>query len=558
MKSFFEKNKLVILSLASGLMLFLSWPPFGLAFIAFVAFLPLLRVEMILLENKESNSSLNFFKLAYLAFLVFNLTTTWWIALSTLPGMLVAVTLNSFFMTIPWWLVHVWRRSSSKQGWLPLLFLWLSFEHLHSQWELAWSWLDLGNVFSTIPAFVQWYEYSGVAGGTLWILVVNLLAFSVLKEIFWLRKPHQTSLRNVFEVFKSDRLARKRTTLLFSFFILSMLLPIAFSLTTYWNYKENVMPLEVVIVQPSEDPYHQPNAFEQMAMTETMIELARSSITSQTAFVVSPEVAIPEPLWIHQTQVNNSLLRIQQFLTRNPQIHWVTGVSILELHKPGEKLPFTARQIPNTDKHYTIFNSAIITNHEELLDYYHKSKLVPGIEAIPYVSVLKPLGKVFSLFGGTAKGLGKQDSRTVFKLENGAVIAPVICFESIFGDYMTEYARLGANIVFIMTNDGWWGNTPGYRQHNQYARLRAIELRKPVVRAASTGISSFIDQRGNFLKQTNWNERIAIREKLNLNTELTYFARNGNVIGKTSLFFSALVLLAILVQVVLKRNDKLG
>jgi apolipoprotein N-acyltransferase len=557
-KTLFKNNELLFYSIASGLALVFSWPPFRMPLIALVALVPLLWTEAILLEKRNHNNSLHFFRFAYVTFFVFNLLTTWWIAFSTIPGMVVAVSLNSLFMATPWWLVHLWRRSSAKQGWLPLLFLWLSFEHLHSKWELSWSWLDLGNVFSTTPAIVQWYEYTGVSGGTLWILVLNLFAFSLLKEIRAVKIINKSSLSNLLGHLISSKNVFKRAWLFLGFFVVALVVPILISLIIYWNYNEGEMPLEVVVVQPSENPYHYPSPIEQAARTDKMISLVSDLITPQTAFVVSPEAALSEPLWFHQIQNNQSLQKIQDFLSQHQNLLWVTGVSIYKVHSSEEKLPFTARQIPNTDTHYTIFNSALMTNQEELLDHYHKSKLVPGIESIPYASVFRPLGAVFSIFGGTAKGLGRQNTRAVFKSESGAVVAPVICFESIFGDYMAEYARMGANIIFIMTNDGWWGKTPGYRQHNHYARLRAIELRKPIARAASTGISSFIDQRGSFIQQTKWNEEIAIRQTLHLSNRLTYFARNGNVIGKTSLFFSALVLIALFVQVRMNKKLKIS
>ncbi len=552
LKIFFNKHKPFSLSLISGFIVVLSWPPFGFPFLVFVAFVPLLFAERIMLGKRQDGKSSDFFKLAYLTFFVFNLFTTWWISLSTIPGMVVAVGLNSLFMAVPWWLVHVWRRSSSKQGWLPLIFLWLSFEHLHSLWELSWSWLDLGNVFATMPSIVQWYEYTGVAGGTLWVLVVNLFAFSVIKELTSLK--NNTSAGSLEPV----RVSSKRAYLLLALFMGCLFVPMGASLVTYYSYKENERPLEVVIVQPSENPYHQPSDLEKIAIVDKMIYLALDQITPTTAFVLSPEAALPEPLWLHNTHLNQSLEVIKTLLSEYENLHWVTGASIFQVHSPNEKLPYTARQIPNSNLHYTIFNSAIIVNSEGLLDYYHKSKLVPGIESVPYASLFKPLGWVFSKFGGTAKGMGKQNKRSVFKTPDGTVIAPVICFESIFGDHMAEYARLGANVIFIVTNDGWWGNTPGYRQHNHYARLRAIELRKPIARAASTGISSFIDQRGNFIQQTKWNQEIAIRQELNLNERLTHFAARGNVLGKSSLFFSALVLVAIFVQAVLNKKQKKG
>jgi apolipoprotein N-acyltransferase len=121
---------------------------------------------------------------------------------------------------------------------------------------------------------------------------------------------------------------------------------------------------------------------------------------------------------------------------------------------------------------------------------------------------------------------------------------------------MTEYIRRGATMIFVLTNDGWWRNTPGHRQHHEYARLRAIEMRRPIVRAASTGFSSFIDQKGQVLQKTGWWEETSLRETLNQNQQLTYFALQGNVAGKISLFLSILLLLAMVSRKWIRRREK--
>jgi apolipoprotein N-acyltransferase len=110
---------------------------------------------------------------------------------------------------------------------------------------------------------------------------------------------------------------------------------------------------------------------------------------------------------------------------------------------------------------------------------------------------------VFDSFGGTSGTLGRDKERLAIPDEQHYyVAAPVICYESIYSDYITDYIRKGANLLTIMTNDGWWDNTPGYRQHMNYARLRAIETRRWIARSANTGISCFIDPAGNVYPTT--------------------------------------------------------
>ncbi|MFZ8281203.1 nitrilase-related carbon-nitrogen hydrolase, partial [Staphylococcus aureus] len=83
--------------------------------------------------------------------------------------------------------------------------------------------------------------------------------------------------------------------------------------------------------------------------------------------------------------------------------------------------------------------------------------------------------------------------------DSNYIAAPIICYESIYGEYIRTYVQKKATLLSIITNDGWWGNTPGYQQHLAYAKLRAIENNRWVVRSANTGVSAIINNKGNLL-----------------------------------------------------------
>ena len=104
----------------------------------------------------------------------------------------------------------------------------------------------------------------------------------------------------------------------------------------------------------------------------------------------------------------------------------------------------------------------------------------------------------------------------------------------------------------IITNDAWWGDTPGYRQHLRYASLRAIETRRSIARCANTGISAIIDQRGNIIERTPWWEKSAIRGSINMNDEITYFVKTGDVPGRLCTAVFSLLVLALIVRICLK------
>jgi apolipoprotein N-acyltransferase len=122
-------------------------------------------------------------------------------------------------------------------------------------------------------------------------------------------------------------------------------------------------------------------------------------------------------------------------------------------------------------------------------------------------------------------------------------VATVICYESVYGEFVTGYVKKGANLIFVLTNDGWWGDTPGYHQHNAFSSIRAIETRRSVARSANTGISSFINQRGEVLQKLSWWQRGAIKDTINANDSITFYVKYGDYIGRVARFFSLLVVL---------------
>jgi apolipoprotein N-acyltransferase len=114
----------------------------------------------------------------------------------------------------------------------------------------------------------------------------------------------------------------------------------------------------------------------------------------------------------------------------------------------------------------------------------------------------------------------------------------------------------GAELLFIMTNDGWWEDTPGHRQHFIYAKLRAIECRRSIARSANTGISCFINQRGDVIQQTAYWEEDAIQNTINKNDRITFYVKYGDILGRIAYWTSALLLLILIVAMLKKRFTK--
>ncbi|MEJ2637778.1 MAG: apolipoprotein N-acyltransferase [Calditrichia bacterium] len=122
-------------------------------------------------------------------------------------------------------------------------------------------------------------------------------------------------------------------------------------------------------------------------------------------------------------------------------------------------------------------------------------------------------------------------------------LSAIICYESVFPNIVRNFIARGANLLTIITNDGWFGLTSGPYQHSQYAVLRAVENRVSIIRCANTGISSFIDPTGRVLLKARLETRKDLVDYLPLNTEHTFYTRHGEWFGKIILLVCSLLIL---------------
>jgi apolipoprotein N-acyltransferase len=509
-----QKFSNYILSVVGSLLLWAAWPTSSFTFLIFFALIPLLAVE----DNVASSKK--FFGYTYLHMLLWNALTTWWIYHASAVGAAMAIFLNSLIMCVPWLLAHgIKKRMGRWVGYISLIAFWLSFEFFHHRWELSWPWLTLGNAFAMQPNWVQWYSSTGTTGGSLWILLTNILAYSIVTEY---RSNGRT--KNYFVSLAS--------------LLLLLIAPILVSKNILSNYVEKERfdrgaVKNVVVVQPNIDPYDEKfTAGSQQEQVQKFLFLTEQKIDTNTALVVWPETAIAVPVWEDQITTDSYYQPIWEFLKQHPRLSLLTGISSFKNYGSDKKnATATARFSKEENIYYDVFNAAVMMRPDGSYQFYHKAKLVPGVETLP--SSLLWLGSVFEGFGGTSGTLGRDKERLAIPdAQHYYVAAPVICYESIYSDYITGYIRKGANLLTIMTNDGWWDNTQGHKQHMNYARLRAIETRRWIARSANTGISCFIDPVGSVHQPRLWDTVASIKMNIEPLQKQTFFVQHGDYISR--------------------------
>lgn len=518
------------LALASGIAAGIAWPFTGSqVWLIFIAFVPLLYVQDLQMTLKKQGKKAGLFGYAYTTFFVWNVVSTWWVWNASAFGAVMAILFNALFMTGLFMLYHHTRkRLGDFPAFFGLTMYWIAWEQFHMDWDLTWPWLTLGNIFASVPDWVQWYEFTGSHGGTVWIWVINLLGLQALRKYL---------------IFRTVKASTKPLALIAA----ALILPFVASFIVKSNYEPGGTKAEVVIVQPNIDPYKKFADYSSLEQVQRIADLGRKKITPQTNYIVAPETAIPKSFREKDFTFTEEYGVLKELQDEFPNLNILIGASTVEVYGSQKPASATARYNERNDIYYDFYNTAVHISAQGEIDFYHKSKLVPGVELLPFPAIFSHFQEFAFDLGGTTGSLGRQAERSVFEFENGK-IAPVICYESVYGEYVGNYLNNGAEAVFIITNDGWWGNTPGYRQHNEYARLRAIEHRKEVARSANTGISGFINALGEKSQQTPYWETAVISGTIRLNNKPTFYTRHGDYLARTSFGFAGLLLLLVIVR----------
>jgi apolipoprotein N-acyltransferase len=523
-----QMKKNIPLSILSGLLLWIAWPPTSYTtFLLFVGFVPMLLAMENIIESTATGKGKKIFNTTFLGFFIWNTLCTYWVYNSlkiigpviAVPITLIPYALGPLLMATACWLYYRFRLITNRAlSLVALVCFWIGYEYLHQSWDLNFPWMTLGNGFAISHQWIQWYEYTGVYGGTIWIWVVNILVFLLYVG---LREAQTKQLR-------------KKLVIAFS---LVLILPLGFSLYSYYSYKELVNPSNIVVVQPNIDPYDKEGTIPVTTQIAVLTHLSDSIGQPNTEFFIWPETAIPDYIDENHILGSNHYAQVKQFINKYKNGNVITGGETYRTYDTRVNKTTTPMANGGFWDHYS---SAINIENSAKVQFYHKSRLVPGVESLPFGNALFFLKPVFEHLGGATGAYTTQPEPSVFYSQSGIGAAPVICFDSIWGGWIAKAVNNGAQFIAIITNDGWWENTSGKDQHMDYAKLRAIETRRWVCRSANTGISAFINQRGDVVQQSKWWVKAALKQDINLNSNITFYVAHGDYLPKAGSILAVL------------------
>ncbi len=475
----------------SGLLLAAVFPPLGQGWLGFVALVPLLLTA----ERRPLASGFTC-GLCFFAPLLYwlNIVMTSYGGLapffSVVAWLLLCAYLALFFAA-SLWLTFLLKRHLGLLPLLSLPFIWVALEYLRGILLTGFPWGLLGYAAIDMMQLRQVADLFGVYGLS-WLFVFSNAAIALLFQ---------------------KRLAR---VAILGILACILLLSGAF----YYGYHTlhqrvaDLPRLMVGLVQGNVEQQHKWDRNFRQETLDRYRSLSRTAAAAGAELLIWPEAATP--FYMQEDTVDS-----RQVL----QIPLETGRALLFGGPAYQAHP---------DQSYSYYNSAFFLGADgRLRGRSDKIHLVPFGEYVPFAQVLFFIDKLVT-------GVGDFTPGTVKPLAiNGHDLGVLICYEAIFPALARDYVRNGSDLLVNITNDAWFGRSSAPRQLLDMTRMRAIENRIWVARAANTGISALIDPNGQVHKETPLFEATYVVGSVELGSRYSLYHQTGDILPMTCLLLAA-------------------
>jgi apolipoprotein N-acyltransferase len=517
-----QRKKEWLLLILSGIILGIAFPPFPfpVTLLIFVGLVPYLYV----LNNRTGLASIS--RATFIFGFIFSLVTVYWVGswqseadpflMAGGGAMLLAL---PCVLMIPSTLLFLTRKIFPKINavWLFPLY-WVTAEYLLTLTDLKFPWVTLGNGLTKFITFIQAAEFIGEFGFSLVVGFINVFLFFA------------------FINYKKDKKKFYRN---FSFGILLFLIFLTYGFVRKSDFNISNQKIRMGLIQPNIDPWKKWDVGNLNNLLDQYLGYSEEAVQKGAKVLVWPETALPAYVFGGSYQLLAN--RIHQFCDTN-NVFLFTGMPDIRFYFDKEKMPEDAKFNKQGDYYYATYNAImLITPGSNEIQKYGKMQLVPMGEKVPFVEQLKFLGDIFKWgVGITGWNVGKDT--TVFNLslnrKDSLKISGLICYESIFPAFVSAFAKQGAEMIVVVTNDSWYGKSSGPYQHKEYGVLRAIENRKSVVRCANGGISCVINAKGETEVESELFTKDVIVWDVPVQKEETFYSENPKIVSTLCSVFS--------------------
>ena len=521
-KSRLKKERLFLV--LSGLLLGVGFPPFPFPFtlLLFIALIPYLYV----VEKRKTLGEKN--RATYLTFFIFSIITLYWVGswqkqadpfLMIAGGTLLFV--NPLFFLIPSTLQYYVKKIFPKREvifFFPLF--WVTYEYLYMLTDLSFPWLTLGNGLAKFTAFIQIADIIGAVGLSIVIIYINIF---------------------LYKAFINYKNSRKKFAINLSTSLLIFILVLSYGLYKLSSFQITNNKIRVGLIQPNLDPWDKWSGGNLKSITNLYLDLSQQAVNNGAKIIFWPETALP--VFLLDGSNNRTLDSIYSFIKKN-NVYLLTGMPDVKYYFKGDKIPDDAIKSKQGNFYYTMYNGIILLSPDSYkIQHYGKMKLVPFGERVPFVDKFPFLGDLIKWgVGISGWNVGKDtinfelpyNVEENFSSKDSIHINGLVCYESIYPYFVDKFVKRGAEIIAIVTNDSWYGNSSGPYQHEDIAALRAVENRRSVIRAANGGISCIIDPLGRIKSQTEMYTKTYLVGDVPLEYSETFFTKHSMIIPTIS------------------------
>ncbi len=528
-----EKKKIRndwVLAVISGLFFGLSFPPIPFYFLIFGALVPLLIVW------KRRSGLAEISRITYIFGFVFTAITLYWVGSwqpQTDPFLMIAGVALLFFnplvFLIPSTLFYMARKVWNDG--IAILFLpafWVTYEYLYSITDLRFPWLTLGHGLAYFKSFIQISEIIGTHGLSFLVILINVFVY----------------------LYVIDLKEKKKINLVFPGLALVIILfTIIYGNIRINNFQAGEKHINIGLIQPNLNPWNKWDIGNLNQHLDLYLSLSQTVVDSGADIIIWPETALP--VYFLSGSYFAEVNRLKIFTETN-QTAILTGMPHAVFYRKDEEYPSDAKRLKHSEMLYTSFNSILLFDPgKEEVAQYGKIMLVPFGERVPFLETIPILGDIIKWNVGISSWNVGRD-KLVFNIPynfkhlgsaDTIKTAGVICIESIYSDFVAGFVEKGAQLIAVVTNDSWYGDSSGPYQHKEISVLRAVENRRSVVRAANGGISCLIDPLGNIIAETKMYERDALNVNASIESELTFFTKHPLLIIRLSYVISTVIVL---------------
>ncbi len=507
----------------TGLLLFLSFPKIEWYYLAWIALAPLL----VTLYDKSPADA---FKAGMVSGLVYFFGTTYWIyhsinvygSIPLVPSLFIVMLLCAYLGLYPAFFSVLYRATLRKTD-LPALLIapvfWTCLEFARSYALTGFPWSTLAySQFRFLP-LIQVADITGVYGVSFLIVAVN----GAVADLFLMKKRH------------AKRPLSSIMPLVIGVSCLGLVLAASLVYGVYrLNQTRTGNNISVAVVQGNIEQDQKWDPVYQEEVVKVYEGLSTALSTRSPQLIVWPESSLPF-LFGRDPKRTERLIEFQRSLGS-----YLLFGTILERPREADEEPAKQSSAVSSVSSVEGFtNSAVLLDRDGKVSYtYDKIHLVPFGEYVPLRSMLFFVDKLAFGIGDYLPGLRYTKAVTPF-----GSFGTLICYEIVFPGLVRKFYTHGGDFIVTITNDAWFGRTSGPYQHFSMAVFRAIENRKPVIRAANSGISGFIDSNGRIEETSALFKRESLMRQIRTDTTLTLYTKYGDLFSFFCIVASVFLLL---------------